>query len=248
MSEIKCNKLEITSLRQCDSIKIRGNIGPCIIEGPARQDSCQACQPCLSYWIWPVTRTQISRVKITGYIDSLFFYLWVLVRVCAHTNVAAWECACVSAFPTYICVYTQLHTVCTYASPDCAENVQVQDINQVWETVQQWEPQPHLELQKFIGRLLHVLSGAGGKHTNHIIIPSYCCYSKIITNTHIQLCLLFATAYKMCSPGPICVYICVPAYVFAIPGCSVIEALKEPCTLCQVADPVFVNHITHQLQ
>lgn len=45
MSEIKCNKLEITSLRQCDSIKSRGNIGPCIIEGPARQDSCQACQP-----------------------------------------------------------------------------------------------------------------------------------------------------------------------------------------------------------
>lgn len=46
MSEIKCNKLEITSLRQCDSIKIQGNIGPCIIERPARQDSCQACQTC----------------------------------------------------------------------------------------------------------------------------------------------------------------------------------------------------------
>lgn len=75
MSEIKRNKLEITSLRQWDSIKIRGNIGLCIIEGPARQDSCQACQPCHSYWIWPVTRTQISPVKITGYIDFLFLFV-----------------------------------------------------------------------------------------------------------------------------------------------------------------------------
>lgn len=81
MSEIKCNKLEITSLRQCDSIKIRGNIGPCIIEGPARQGSCQGCQPGCSYWIWPVTHTQISPVKITGYIDFLFLF------------VSAWECA-----------------------------------------------------------------------------------------------------------------------------------------------------------
>lgn len=82
MSEIKCNKLEITSLRQCDSIKIRGNIGPCIIEGPARRGSCQGCQPGCSYWIWPVTHTQISPVKITGYIDFLF--LFVSDCECAH--------------------------------------------------------------------------------------------------------------------------------------------------------------------
>lgn len=75
MSEINCNKLEITSLRQCDSIKIRGNIGPCIIERPARQASCQACQPGCSDWIWPVTHTQISPVKITGYIDFLFLFV-----------------------------------------------------------------------------------------------------------------------------------------------------------------------------
>lgn len=75
MSEIKCNKLEITSLRQCDSIKIQGNIGPCIIEGPARQASCQACQPHCSYWIWPVTHTQVNPVKITGYIDFLFLFV-----------------------------------------------------------------------------------------------------------------------------------------------------------------------------
>lgn len=89
------------------------------------------------------------------------------------------------------------------------------------------------------------------KHTNHIIIPSYCSVSKnISTSTHIQLCLLFAATYKMCSREPICVYICVLEYecMYAIPGYSMIEALKVPCTVCQVADAVFVNHITHQLQ
>lgn len=87
MSEIKCNKLEITSLRQCDSIKIRGNIGPCIIEGPARQGSCQGCQLGCSYWIWPVTHTQISPVKITGYIDFLF--LFVSACECAYSLLCA---------------------------------------------------------------------------------------------------------------------------------------------------------------
>lgn len=36
--------------------------------------------------------------------------------------------------------------------------------------------------------------------------------------------------------------------MYAFPGYSMIEALKVPCTVCQVADAVFVNHITHQLQ
>lgn len=84
MSEIKWNKLEITSLRQCDSIKIQGNIGSCIIEGPARQDSCQACQACCNDWIWPVTFTQINSVKITGYIDFLFLFgrAWECAQIC----------------------------------------------------------------------------------------------------------------------------------------------------------------------
>lgn len=116
MSEIKCNKLEITSLRQCDSIKIRGNIGPCIIEGPARQDSCQACQPCCSYWIWPVTHTQISPVKITGYIDFLFLF----VSACERAEcVSVYACAygvgiCVSSL--HACVHIVYCTLCTYSN------------------------------------------------------------------------------------------------------------------------------------
>ena len=111
MSEIKCNKLEITSLRQCDSIKIRGNIGPCIIEGPVRQDSCQACQPCYSYWIWPVTHTQISPVKITGYIDFLFLFVSACecaecVSVYACANVGVWECMYVCLLCMHVCTNT----------------------------------------------------------------------------------------------------------------------------------------------
>lgn len=104
MSEINCNKLEITSLRQCDSIKNRENIGPCIIEGPARQDSCQSCQPGCSYWIWPVTHTQISPVKITGYIDFLFLF----VSACEREDAAL--CASISSTSlekcgrSYVCV------------------------------------------------------------------------------------------------------------------------------------------------
>lgn len=89
MSEIKCNKLEITSLRHCDSIKILGNIGPCIIEGPARQDSCQACQACCNYWILPVTHTQINPVKITGYIDFFFFFFYCF---CLRVLVSVYGC------------------------------------------------------------------------------------------------------------------------------------------------------------
>lgn len=103
MSEIKCNKLEITSLRQCDSIKIRGNIGPCIIEGPARQDSCQTCQPCCSYWIWPVTHTQINTVKITGYIDFLILFVNACERVCV----------CMCGAYTLAYVHTVIVCVCT---------------------------------------------------------------------------------------------------------------------------------------
>lgn len=102
MSEIKCNKLEITSLRQCDSIKFWGNIGPCIIEGPARQDSCQACQPCRSYWIWPVTHTQISPVKITGYIDFLFLF----VSACECVRALMWESVCMSVRALSACMYS----------------------------------------------------------------------------------------------------------------------------------------------
>lgn len=127
MSEIKCNKLEITSLRHCDSIKILGNIGPCIIEGPARQDSCQACQACCNYWIWPVTHTQINPVKITGYIDFFSFFLLFLfasacecVRLCRcrracacrrlhflHTwSMSTWVCVCNACCWAYI--WTQM--------------------------------------------------------------------------------------------------------------------------------------------
>lgn len=115
MSEIKCNKLEITSLRQCDSIKFWGNIGPCIIEGPARQDSCQACQPCRSYWIWPVTHTQISPVKITGYIDFLFLF----VSACDCVRVLMWESACMSAH----CLppYTHVHVCVVCTVQGCAQ-------------------------------------------------------------------------------------------------------------------------------
>lgn len=117
MSEIKCNKLEITSLRQCDSIKIRGNIGPCIIEGPARQDSCQACQPGCSYWIWPVTHTQISPVKITGYIDFLFFICECSGVCMLALNVGVWErCLCVCLLCMHILVCMQWHVgVCAGA-------------------------------------------------------------------------------------------------------------------------------------
>lgn len=103
MSEIKCNKLEITSLRHCDSIKILGNIGPCIIEGPARQDSCQACQACCNYWIWPVTHTQINPVKITGYIDFFFFFL-VIVFICECLWVCTAVSVCVCFLHTWVCV------------------------------------------------------------------------------------------------------------------------------------------------
>lgn len=118
MSEINCNKLEITSFRQCDSIKIRGNIGPCIIEGPARQDSCQGCQPGCSYWIWPVTHIQISPVKITGYIDFLFLF----ESVCEHE----YAVFCGSIFSTSLqrnvvalmcmCVCIQVSVCCTRAA------------------------------------------------------------------------------------------------------------------------------------
>lgn len=162
MSEIKCNKLEITSLRHCDSIKIRGNIGPCIIEGPVRQDSCQACQPCCSYWIWPVTHTQISPVKITGYIDFLFLFVsacecaeCVSVYVCA--NVGVHVCvsslhACVHIYCTVymysnMCTHVCLSVYVLYVGVLTCAVLQGQDINQVWETMQGWELQPHLELQ-----------------------------------------------------------------------------------------------------
>lgn len=118
MSEIKCNKLEITSLRQCDSIKIRGNIGPCIIEGPARQDSCQACQPCCSYWIWPVTHTQISPVKITGYIDFLFLFVSACeCAECVCTCVLMWGYLYVCLLYMHVCTDTvqYVHAVmCTH--------------------------------------------------------------------------------------------------------------------------------------
>lgn len=176
MSEIKCNKLEITSLRQCDSIKIQGNIGPCIIEGPARQDSCQACQPCCSYWIWPVTHTQISPVKITGYIDFLFFIcecLWVSLRVlmwgcgswcmcvCVFSACIRYVCVCVCKY-SYVCV---LHMHCMWGCAHMCGAVE-QDINQVWETVQGWKLQPHLELQTLQVGFFRCWGELWAKHTS----------------------------------------------------------------------------------
>lgn len=144
MSEIKCNKLEITSLRQCDSIKTRGNIGPCIIEGPARQDSCQACQPRRSYWIWPVTHTQISPVKIAGYIDFLFFfknffYLGVpaIVPVCRG---GAPACACSAR--THTCML------------ECARAIKAGYKSSAGERCGGGKEQPHLELR---GKTLQVV-------------------------------------------------------------------------------------------
>lgn len=110
MSEIKCGKLEITSLRQCDSIKIWGNIGPCIIEGQARHYSCQACQTCCNYWIWPVTHTQINPVKITGYIDFLF--LFVRPRECVPLRLCQMWIFCDCGFHAcvqYISSFAHIH-------------------------------------------------------------------------------------------------------------------------------------------
>lgn len=184
MSEINCNKLEITSLRQCDSIKNRENIGPCIIEGPARQDSCQSCQPSCSYWIWPVTHTQISPVKITGYIDFLFLFVSACERedavLCASISSTSLE----KCGRSYVCVYKW---VCVVRS--CAQTCTCRkDLNQV---------RTHLGLQILRVRPLDVcvLIGAVGscrEHTDHISISRYGRHPEIISNTHLHSTLLFA--------------------------------------------------------
>lgn len=92
MSEIKCNKLEITSLRQCDSIKSWGNIGPCIIEGPARQDSCQACQPppqlldlaCHTHSDQPFKNCSLHWFLV--FLSIYFILFWKCVPVCKRTG------------------------------------------------------------------------------------------------------------------------------------------------------------------
>lgn len=188
MSEIKCNKLEITSLRQCDSIKIRGNIGPCIIEGPARQDSCQACQPRCSYWIWPVTHTQIKPVKITGYIDFLILF----------ANACEWESSCMHA-----CVHIRLHVciiVCACTACGCAhmclslrvryksgvgDHPGVESRSHIWSC--KLEPAESFRCWAELRRAV----GTRARLANRMIIANYYSYvySKIIrTSTSIQLC------------------------------------------------------------
>lgn len=188
MSEIKCNKLEITSLRQCDSIKIRGNIGPCIIEGPARQDSCQACQPRCSYWIWPVTHTQIKPVKITGYIDFLILFAnaceWEssCMRACAHIrlHVCIIVCACTACGCAHMCLSLRVR----YKS-GVGDHPGVESRSHIWSCkLEPAEPfRCWAELRQAVGTRARL--------ANRMIIANYYSYvySKIIrTSTSIQLC------------------------------------------------------------
>lgn len=188
MSEINCNKLEITSLRQCDSIKIRGNIGPCIIEGPARQDSCQGCQPGCSYWICHTHSDQpCKNYRLHWFLVFICACLWAwgCSGVFEHILNKPWEKCGRSYVCMCMCVYKSVCVVCSCAQTcTCCKN---RNLNQVL---------THLGLKNLRVRLLRVcwlgLWEATREHTDHISISRYGCHPVIISNTHLHSTLLFA--------------------------------------------------------